>query len=54
MIQDTNKRIQITLSKDILDILKKESAKRGVSKSAVISLALVDWIEQNGFYKVEK
>lgn len=49
---ESKKRIQVSLSEPVFAALDKEAANMGISKSALITLALTEFIEKR--VKAEK
>lgn len=43
-VSDDKKRVQITLSKEVLEKLDEAAKRAGVSKSALASVAVTEWI----------
>ena len=47
MIKDSNERIAITMKKTMLERLEKESEFWGMSTTAIINIALIEWLEKH-------
>lgn len=47
MIKDSNERIAITIKKTMLERLEKEAEFWGMSKTAIINIALIEWLEKH-------
>ena len=46
MISEDKKRIQVSLTLNMMNELDKASAERGLSKSTIITLALEEFLKQ--------
>lgn len=44
-VGDDKKRVQVTLSSDLVDQLDEHARRIGVSKSALASVAVADWLQ---------
>lgn len=43
-VSDDKKRVQITLSQEVVKLLEEAAARAGVSKSALASVAITEWV----------
>jgi metal-responsive CopG/Arc/MetJ family transcriptional regulator len=47
-IKKEGKRIQITLAENVFELLEKHTKKNGISRSALISIALIEKLKKEG------